>query len=660
MKRRALGLALVLIATTALAVPSGHKWFAVPPTYLVFLHSSINCPGCTYNPTIITAVKTSFARWTSANVSCTSWMSTYGGTYTTPAGTAGVAQDGTNHVLWVGGSAWSYSSATLGVTTTSWYQGSGEIFDADMELNNNVVWKLGGTTANYDVESIVTHEAGHFLGLDHTPQTQAVMTPYYNAGDIKRQLDTLDIQDVCGVYPAQTSAGAQGSACTTNTCATGLNCYGSSSSGSKICSKSCTTSTDCPSGYTCQNAVTSGGTSGKACLIPVGAPDLCTFCTDGSQCSSGICLTDGRHNWCTISCPNGASQCGSGYACQSGTSGAYCSPTNAACPTKQCTSNSQCAVGYACNSAGMCEATGNAGDRCEISGYCSNCSSCVGIDTEAYCRACCAGQGQGGECTSCPNAACAAGNQCTGLQNGSGQQLPDSVCIPGGAASCSTCASAADCQSGLTCYGGRCHPSCSPGGANTCYQKACLGTSASTGVCGCSDEIAYLGQPCGQTTNGLKVCANNSVCVGNPSVCRSPCTTAGSSAGCNTGETCTNVGGQNVCTPSQVAGTRCNPCNNGTCGSSDLSCFNGRCYKFCDTTNPVCGACVGVSGTAGVCSCDDEKQPPGGPCGLVANVPFSCSSGSVCVEPNPGQGGVCQLQCTVGGPLCPIGFTCEA
>ena len=157
MSKRALGLIAALLATSAFATQSGHKWFTVPPTYKVFLHSSINNIPSGYDPNVINAVKTSYARWTSANVSCTSWNVVYGGTYSSPSGVAGVTGgDKVNHTVWIGGSSWTYSSTTLGVTTTSWYSGSGEIFDADMELNNNIPWKLGGTGPYYDVESIAS------------------------------------------------------------------------------------------------------------------------------------------------------------------------------------------------------------------------------------------------------------------------------------------------------------------------------------------------------------------------------------------------------------------------------------------------------------------------------------------------------------------------
>jgi len=651
---RGLSAVLALAAGAALAVPSGHRWFNPgtngvpwPPTYSVYAHTGINNLASGFSTNVLPVVRESYAHWTSTEVACTSFQFNYGGTYTSPSGLQAVSgNDGANRMIWLGGNNWRYSNSTLGVTTTSWYQGSGQLFDADMEMNNNIPWKLGGPGQFYDVESITTHEAGHFIGLDHTPQTQAVMTPYYNVGDIKATLDVLDVNDVCGVYPATSASGAQGSPCTSDgNCAGGLKCRGASASNGYICTKECGAGITCPAGTTCQAAKTPTGGNVQACLVPVGSPDLCRFCTSGQDCSSGICLTDrnNRVNYCSLSCL-ADTQCGPGYVCYNQT---YCVPAGTACPTPQCTGSAQCATGYACIS-GMCTATGNAGDRCDVSRYCATCTLCIGDEAEATCMACCGGNNQGGACNACASTSCAGGTTCLSLVNSQNQPIPDRVCVPGGSAACASCASNSDCQSGLTCYAGRCHPPCNPGANNTCSQKACYAIpGTSQGVCACSNEIATVGQSCGQSGSTLKVCSNGALCVGSPSVCRIPCT----ANSCGGGESCQVVSGKSVCVP-DTGGGACAACVSGTCAGGDLTCLGGRCYKRCDTQAPVCGStCVPTSGTAGVCGCPDAQQLEGGACGLVAGIPFSCANNGVCIE------GRCRLPCgaTRG---CDAGFTC--
>ena len=62
---------------------------------------------------------------------------------------------------------------------------------------------------------MVVHEAGHFLGLNHTNGVStAVMYPFVPTGSTKRVLTPTDENDVCAVYPGGT--GGQGTTCTTS------------------------------------------------------------------------------------------------------------------------------------------------------------------------------------------------------------------------------------------------------------------------------------------------------------------------------------------------------------------------------------------------------------------------------------------------------------
>lgn len=89
--------------------------------------------------------------------------------------------------------------------TTVWYDWrSGKIYDADVEVNGS-----GGDITNgepgdgADLPSIITHEAGHFLGLDHSPfNTSATMfTSYSPAEGNLRTLSTDDMAGICAIYP---------------------------------------------------------------------------------------------------------------------------------------------------------------------------------------------------------------------------------------------------------------------------------------------------------------------------------------------------------------------------------------------------------------------------------------------------------------------------
>jgi hypothetical protein len=110
--------------------------------------------------------------------------------------------------------AWPYNDPnnTLGLTTVTFDTRSGEIYDADMEINSTVPITVEGVgpAGGYDLKSIVTHEAGHFLGLAHTADAGAVMFARYHEGSIVPTPD--DVGGICTIYAADgtrsTTAGA--------------------------------------------------------------------------------------------------------------------------------------------------------------------------------------------------------------------------------------------------------------------------------------------------------------------------------------------------------------------------------------------------------------------------------------------------------------------
>jgi hypothetical protein len=100
---------------------------------------------------------------------------------------------------------WAYDSplTMLALTTVSYNVDTGEIYDADIELNSaNVQLTTSDTAVKYDLLSILTHETGHFLGLAHSPEPGATMSDLYTKGDTSlRELEEDDIQGICAVYP---------------------------------------------------------------------------------------------------------------------------------------------------------------------------------------------------------------------------------------------------------------------------------------------------------------------------------------------------------------------------------------------------------------------------------------------------------------------------
>jgi Synergist-CTERM protein sorting domain-containing protein len=108
---------------------------------------------------------------------------------------------------------WDFGRDTIGITTVSYDVRTGVIYDADIELNGRFNFttvdspRCVGTSTSQscvstDVQNTVTHEAGHFIGLDHTLASGSVMNPEASSGEIsKRQLDSGSAGFVCEVYP---------------------------------------------------------------------------------------------------------------------------------------------------------------------------------------------------------------------------------------------------------------------------------------------------------------------------------------------------------------------------------------------------------------------------------------------------------------------------
>jgi hypothetical protein len=106
------------------------------------------------------------------------------------------------------------SPDALALTTVSYSTITGELFDADIEVNGLQPISAGPVKPNFfDLQSILTHEAGHFLGLAHSNQglaeNCATMCERYSTGtDAFRTLEEDDVAAICTIYPPERKAPA--------------------------------------------------------------------------------------------------------------------------------------------------------------------------------------------------------------------------------------------------------------------------------------------------------------------------------------------------------------------------------------------------------------------------------------------------------------------
>ena len=116
----------------------------------------------------------------------------YGGLLAEPATGACAGPNGTNEIVWrplpAGTAAWTcyYTAVAYGVG------------ECDISISMNVDWLI------YDMQTSLTHEIGHCMGLKHSDDTTAVMYRSYQG--VRRELQPDDLAGLCAMFgcPAPT------------------------------------------------------------------------------------------------------------------------------------------------------------------------------------------------------------------------------------------------------------------------------------------------------------------------------------------------------------------------------------------------------------------------------------------------------------------------
>lgn len=100
---------------------------------------------------------------------------------------------------------WPYGSQVLGLTTVVFAPDTGEIYGADMEINTKdmdpIAFRDPVDKNAYDLLSVLTHEAGHFLGVGHSDSKGSTMFARYDRGEThQRILSPDDVNAICSIY----------------------------------------------------------------------------------------------------------------------------------------------------------------------------------------------------------------------------------------------------------------------------------------------------------------------------------------------------------------------------------------------------------------------------------------------------------------------------
>jgi Matrixin len=157
-----------------------------------------------------TAIRAGFAEWLSADcgggVGPSIAVSDYG---PVECNQAEYNQDAPNaNIFMFRDDEWPYANAldTLALTTLIFNADSGEIYDADVEVNTFEA-KLSVDRVGFndiDFRSVITHEIGHFLGLSHSNVDGSTMERNYGKGQTgMASIEQDDIDGICAALPPE-------------------------------------------------------------------------------------------------------------------------------------------------------------------------------------------------------------------------------------------------------------------------------------------------------------------------------------------------------------------------------------------------------------------------------------------------------------------------
>jgi MYXO-CTERM domain-containing protein len=113
-------------------------------------------------------------------------------------------------------SGWPNEPKAIALTTVRYGVQSGKILSADIEANSESFdLTLVDSGGDFDLQSVLTHESGHFFGLAHVREAAATMYAQYGGGGNidRRTLKDNDREGMCVVYPPGRFDEPSGCAC---------------------------------------------------------------------------------------------------------------------------------------------------------------------------------------------------------------------------------------------------------------------------------------------------------------------------------------------------------------------------------------------------------------------------------------------------------------
>lgn len=173
------------------------RWEEYPPTYYILdpLETDID------EEEAIAAIQASFDRWDHEHQTfCPPLQFTYGGRISTNDPDTFDRKN----IVHFENDTWLYGPEALAVTSCWYDQNTGLFADCDISINAvDYQWSLDGAPGTIPLRPTLTHEIGHFWGLDHSNTRTATMYAYYVDKAAADDLDEDDIRAAADSFCSQ-------------------------------------------------------------------------------------------------------------------------------------------------------------------------------------------------------------------------------------------------------------------------------------------------------------------------------------------------------------------------------------------------------------------------------------------------------------------------
>lgn len=108
----------------------------------------------------------------------------------------GIMSDGSNKIYTVANPNAEY----LGKSEWYYNVADNSVIEADINFNMCYPFDVDGSSSAYDMISVLTHELGHVMGLDHDSNKSAVMYSEFGMGEIRRSFLQSEKDALYNIY----------------------------------------------------------------------------------------------------------------------------------------------------------------------------------------------------------------------------------------------------------------------------------------------------------------------------------------------------------------------------------------------------------------------------------------------------------------------------